>query len=71
MTVQVLVTDLVILGLYPIDNDYINCMIYELQQLKNESRYCKNEFDLLEGTQEYNNKLNVENKNMELRKLAK
>ena len=32
-------------------------MISELQKLKDESKDYKNEFDLLEGAEEYNNKL--------------
>ena len=57
VTIQVLVRDLVHLGLYNIDKEYINGMIYGLQKLKDESKDCKNELDLLESTEEYNNKL--------------
>ena len=54
---QVIVRDLVHLDIYNIDNEYINSMISELQKLKGESKHNKNEFDLLEGTKEYTNKL--------------
>ena len=37
-------------------------MISELQKLKDEAKDCKNEFDLLEGAEEYNNKLHKKNK---------
>ena len=57
VTLQVLVRELVHLGLYNIDKEYINGMIYGLQKLKDESKDCKNELDLLESTEEYNNKL--------------
>ena len=62
VTLQVLVRDLVHLGLYNIDTECINGMISELQKLKDEAKDCKNEFDLLEGAEEYNNKLHNKNK---------
>ena len=46
VTLQVLVRDLVHLGLYSIENECINGMIFEIQKLKDESIQCKNEFDL-------------------------
>ena len=51
VTLQVLVRDLVHLGIYNIDNEYINGMISEIQKLKDESKHYKNEFDLLECTE--------------------
>ena len=57
VTLQVIVRNLVHLGIYNIDNECINSMIFELQKLKDESKHYKNEFDLLEGAKEYNNKL--------------
>ena len=62
VTLQVLVRDLVHLGLYSIENECINGMIFEIQKLKDESIQCKNEFDLLKDAQRYNNKLYEENK---------
>ena len=39
--------------------------------MKDEAKDCKNEFDLLEGAEEYNNELHKKNKKMEVQKFGK